>query len=34
MPELPVICDPSHLAGNTLLLKGIAQQALDLDMDV
>jgi chorismate mutase len=32
-PDLPVICDPSHLTGNAILLKGIAQQALDLDMD-
>ena len=32
-PGLPVICDPSHMAGNAMLLKGIAQQALDLDMD-
>jgi len=30
---LPVICDPSHITGNAMLLKGIAQQALDLDMD-
>jgi len=32
-PGLPVICDPSHITGNAMLLKGIAQQALDLDMD-
>jgi chorismate mutase len=32
-PGLPVICDPSHMAGNAMLIKGLAQQALDLDME-
>ncbi|MEO8149769.1 MAG: chorismate mutase, partial [Bacteroidia bacterium] len=32
-PELPVICDISHIAGNTHLLPVVAQQSIDLDMD-
>jgi chorismate mutase len=32
-PELPVICDPSHIAGHTILLAEISQKALDLQMD-
>lgn len=32
-PKLPVICDPSHISGNTYLLEQIAQKALDLEMD-
>jgi chorismate mutase len=32
-PELPVICDPSHIAGNRILIKEIAQKSLDLGMD-
>jgi chorismate mutase len=32
-PDLPVICDPSHIAGNTILLEEICQKALDLEMD-
>jgi chorismate mutase len=31
-PELPVICDPSHIAGNNLLIENISQKALDLEM--
>ncbi len=31
-PELPVICDPSHITGNRDLVGYIAQKALDLDM--
>jgi chorismate mutase len=31
-PELPVICDISHIAGNTHLLPVVAQQSIDLDM--
>lgn len=30
-PELPVICDPSHISGNRTLLFPVAQQAIDLD---
>jgi chorismate mutase len=32
MPDVPVICDPSHIAGKRSLIAGIAQQALDLGM--
>lgn len=32
-PTLPLICDPSHIAGKRDLLAEIAQQALDLNMD-
>lgn len=32
-PELPMICDPSHIAGKRELLQNISQQALDLDYD-
>ncbi len=32
-PELPVLCDPSHIAGRRSLLHEVAQQALLLDMD-
>ena len=31
-PELPIICDPSHICGNRELIGYIAQKALDLDM--
>jgi chorismate mutase len=32
-PRLPVICDPSHICGERELLLGVAQKALDLEMD-
>lgn len=32
VPELPIICDPSHICGRRDLLQGIAQKALDLGM--
>ncbi len=32
-PELPLICDPSHIAGDKKLLHTISQKALDLEMD-
>jgi chorismate mutase len=32
-PELPVFCDPSHIAGNRDLIHEIAQKALFLDMN-
>lgn len=32
MPGLPVICDPSHISGNTSMIKQVSQQALDLEM--
>lgn len=31
-PELPIICDPSHITGQRELIPFIAQKALDLDM--
>lgn len=31
MPNLPMICDPSHICGNRSGLLGVAQQAADLD---
>jgi chorismate mutase len=32
IPELDIICDPSHICGNRELIPFIAQKALDLDM--
>ena len=32
IPDLPIICDPSHICGNTEFIPYIAQKALDLDM--
>ena len=32
VPELDMICDPSHIAGNRDLIAFISQKALDLDM--
>ncbi len=32
-PELPMICDPSHICGNTSLLQSIVQKSIDLDYD-
>jgi chorismate mutase len=32
VPELPIICDPSHICGTRDLIPFIAQKALDLDM--
>jgi chorismate mutase len=33
MPELPLLCDPSHIGGRRELLQPIAQKAMDLDYD-
>ena len=33
LPDLPMICDPSHICGNRSLLLEISQKALDLAMD-
>jgi chorismate mutase len=30
-PQFPMLCDPSHIAGKRSLLKGIAQQSIDLN---
>jgi chorismate mutase len=32
-PELPVICDPSHIGGTPELIPYLAQKAMDMDMD-
>ena len=32
-PDLPIICDPSHIAGTPALIPYIAQKAMDLAMD-
>lgn len=32
-PEVPMICDPSHICGNRHLLKAVAQKAMDLNFD-
>lgn len=32
VPELDIICDPSHIAGNRDLISFISQKALDMDM--
>lgn len=32
-PELPIICDPSHMGGKRELLQSISQKALDLGFD-
>jgi chorismate mutase len=32
-PGLPVLCDPSHMAGDAALVPGLCQKALDLNMD-
>ncbi|MCF8461827.1 MAG: bifunctional 3-deoxy-7-phosphoheptulonate synthase/chorismate mutase type II [Flavobacteriales bacterium] len=33
MPDLPIICDPSHICGSRELLAEVAQKAIDLNMD-
>lgn len=33
MPDLPIICDPSHICGTRDLLPEVAQKAIDLNMD-
>lgn len=32
-PEIPLVCDPSHICGKRDLLHAVAQQALDMDFD-
>lgn len=32
-PELPILCDPSHIAGDKMLIQNVAQKALDMEMD-
>ena len=31
-PDLPLLCDPSHISGNSLYIEQISQKALDLNM--
>ena len=33
IPELPIICDPSHIGGTRELIAPISQQAMDLNFD-
>lgn len=33
LPDLPIICDPSHICGRRDLLVNVAQKALDLNFD-
>lgn len=33
MPDVPMICDPSHICGNTHLLQSVCQEAADLKYD-
>ena len=33
LPQLPVVCDPSHISGNRNLLQSTAQKAIDLGME-
>jgi len=33
MPDLPIICDPSHICGTRQLLAEVAQKAIDLSMN-
>ncbi len=32
-PDIPIICDPSHITGKKQLVSGIAQQAMDIGFD-
>ena len=31
--DLPIICDPSHIAGSSLLVEDVAQTAMDVNLD-
>ncbi|MDP5171817.1 MAG: bifunctional 3-deoxy-7-phosphoheptulonate synthase/chorismate mutase type II [Bacteroidia bacterium] len=33
LPDVPIICDPSHICGRRDLLSAISQEALDLNLD-
>ncbi len=33
MPDLPMVCDPSHIAGKSELLHEVSQRSLDLNFD-
>ena len=32
-PNLPILCDASHISGNTNMIHEVSQTALDLNMD-
>ena len=32
-PMIPIICDPSHIAGNNLLIEEVSQIAMDINLD-
>lgn len=32
-PELPIVCDPSHITGNRNMVPLVCQKAMDVDMD-
>ncbi|MEM7299039.1 MAG: chorismate mutase [Bacteroidota bacterium] len=33
VPDIPIVCDPSHIAGNRALIEPISQKAFDLQMN-
>lgn len=33
IPELPIVCDPSHISGSRVLIEGVSQKAYDLQMN-
>ncbi len=33
LPDLPIICDPSHIGGKRDLIQALSQQAMDLNYD-
>lgn len=33
LPDIPIVCDPSHIAGDSALVPEIAQMAMDLGLD-
>ena len=33
MPEIPILCDPSHICGRRDILQEVGQKAMDLDFD-
>lgn len=33
LPQIPIICDPSHIAGKSELIMSLSQQAMDLNLD-
>lgn len=32
-PDMKIICDPSHICGNRVMLQAVAQKSIDLDFD-